>query len=325
MRHTIRAKNQSAWGARSCVSFAAGWSLRTALAFILLCSVASAQQQQSSTSGDSSQGTSSQGTSSQGIPAPQAAQPHSIQDNSFLVEEAYNQEYGVVQHISNFTRLWPSGQWAYTFTQEWPVNPRPRHQLSYTIPIVNAGGSSGTGIGDIGLNYRYQVLGNGAARVAFAPRFSLFLPSGNYRLGRGAGGLGLQGSLPLSIVVTKKLVTHWNAGTTIVPRARNPIDQKGATFGYNLGQSFIWLMHPRVNLMLETVWNSSEVVVSPGNKARVNTLLLSPGVRWAQNFNSGLQIVYGVATPIGLGPSAGEKGVFLYLSFEHPFTKLRQN
>ncbi len=238
------------------------------------------------------------------------------------MEEAYNQEYAVVQHISSFTRLWPSGQWAYTFTQEWPFNPRPRHQLSYTIPIVNPGVGSGTGLGDIALNYRYQLLGNGSARVAFAPRFSLLLPSGNYRLGRGAGGVGYQGSLPLSVVLTKKLVTHWNVGTTIVPRARNPLDQRAATLGYNLGQSFVWLVHPRVNLMLETVWNSAEVVVSPGITKRANSLLLNPGVRWAQNFNSGLQIVYGVAAPIGLGPSAGEKGVFLYLSFEHPFKKL---
>ena len=44
-----------------------------------------------------------------------------IQDNSFLVEEAYNQEFGVVQHISGFTRFWDSKDWAYTFTQEWPV------------------------------------------------------------------------------------------------------------------------------------------------------------------------------------------------------------
>lgn len=231
----------------------------------------------------------------------------------------------MVQHISSFMRTWPSGQWAYTFTQEWPFDPRPRHQLSYTIPIVNPGVGCSSGIGDIALNYRYQLLGNGSARVAFAPRFSLFLPSGDYRLGRGTGGLGLQGSLPLSLVVTKKLVTHWNVGTTIVPRARNPIGQKTATFGYNLGQSFVWLVHPRVNLMLETVWNSSENVVSPGITTRANSLLLNPGVRWAQNFDSGLQIVYGVAAPIGLGPSAGEKGVFLYLSFEHPFKKLSRD
>ena len=36
-----------------------------------------------------------------------------IQDNSFLVEEAYNQEDGVVQHISFFQYL-PTTGWAFT-------------------------------------------------------------------------------------------------------------------------------------------------------------------------------------------------------------------
>jgi hypothetical protein len=36
-----------------------------------------------------------------------------------------------------------------------------------------------------------------------------------------------------------------------------------------------------------------------------------------------LQIVPGLALPIGLGPIAGERGVFAYLSFEHPFGKAR--
>ena len=32
-----------------------------------------------------------------------------LEDNSFLIEEAYNQERGVVQHISNFARVRGSG------------------------------------------------------------------------------------------------------------------------------------------------------------------------------------------------------------------------
>jgi hypothetical protein len=48
--------------------------------------------------------------------------------------------------------------------------------------------------------------------------------------------------------------------------------------------------------------------------------VISPGVRGAINFTSGLQIVPGIAIPIGAGPSHGERGVFFYLSFEHPFT-----
>jgi hypothetical protein len=48
---------------------------------------------------------------------------------------------------------------------------------------------------------------------------------------------------------------------------------------------------------------------------------VSPGVRWAHNFKNGLQIVPGVAVPVGVGSSQGEVGVIFYLSFEHPFGK----
>src|SRR5215470_585858 len=72
------------------------------------------------------------------------AEPKTIQDNSFLVEEAYNQEFGVVQHISSFIRLWESKDWAYSFTQEWPVPGDARHQLSYTLVMTEAGGFPGS-------------------------------------------------------------------------------------------------------------------------------------------------------------------------------------
>src|SRR3712207_6147923 len=73
-----------------------------------------------------------------------------IQDNSFLIEEAYNQERGVVQHISVFNRPEEGGGWEYAFTQEWPFFGQ-RHQLSYTIPLLRVEGVGGgeTGIGDV--------------------------------------------------------------------------------------------------------------------------------------------------------------------------------
>ena len=250
--------------------------------------------------------------------------PPQIQDNSFLVEEAYNQAFGVVQHIQNFQRFWNSKDWIYTFTQEWPVDASPRHQLSYTLAALHSGEqpASGAGFGDVILNYRYQLLGNGETKVAFAPRLSALLPTGDYRLGRGAGGVGIQGSLPLSVVMTRKLVTHWNVGTTIIPNARNAVGETGATFGYNFGQSFVWLVQPRFNVLLETVFNRSQQVTAPETTQWMSDLFLSPGIRWAYNFKNGLQIVPGIAVPFGVGPSSGEKGVFLYLSFEHPYRKL---
>ena len=88
-----------------------------------------------------------------------------IQDNSFLVEEAYNQEDGVVQHINTFQRFRQSGDRVYTFTQEWPVGGL-KHQLSYTIPVERLADSADgrSGIGDVAINYRYQLVGDGEGR-----------------------------------------------------------------------------------------------------------------------------------------------------------------
>ena len=255
----------------------------------------------------------------QDVPPKAKPEGDAIQDNSFLLEEAYNQEPAVVQHISTFLRRVESHDWIYSFTQEWPVNGI-KHQFSYTVAGDHAGSfpGSGSGIGDFALNYRYQLVGSGETRVAITPRLSVLLPAGNSALGRGYGGAGLQTNTAASIVLHPKLVTHLNAGATWVPRAKNEFGDRAGLAGYNVGQSFIWLAHPRFNVMLETVYNDFASVVAPGKSDRAKDLLISPGVRWAYNLPNGLQVVPGVAMPIGAGPSAGEKGVVIYLSFEHP-------
>lgn len=243
--------------------------------------------------------------------------PKSIQDNSFLIEEAYNQERGVIQHISSFNRLWDSGDWAYTFTEEWPVPGHERHQLSATFNVVSPG-DTGSGVGDILFNYRYQLIGDGEARVAVAPRLSFIAPSGSAAQGRGYGGAGLQVDLPASVVVNRRFVTHWNAGATVIPSASKGAGDSARALGYNLGQSVVWLAHPRFNVLFETSFTSSQAVTGAGQTQTERSLLLNPGIRWAYNLKSGLQIVPGIAVPVGAGPSAGEKGLLLYLSFEHP-------
>jgi len=247
-----------------------------------------------------------------------------IQDNSFLVEEAYNQNFGVVQHISSFTRFFESKDWVYTFTQEWPVPGDERHQLSYTLALQHAGAfpGSGAGIGDVLLNYRYQWVGNGDAKVAFAPRATLIFPTGDSTVGRSAGGFGVQTNLPVSVAINPKLVTHWNAGATFVPHVKDSIGNRAFSAGYNFGQSFIWLAKPRFNVMLETVYSASQAVTGPDKTEWNRALFMSPGIRWAYNFKNGLQIVPGIAAPMGVGPSGGERALLLYLSFEHPFRKI---
>ena len=255
---------------------------------------------------------------------PQPTAAPGIQDNSFLVEEAYNQNFGVVQHISSFTRFFDSKDWNYTFTQEWPAPGDERHQLSYTLVALHAGAfpGSGVGIGDVFLNYRYQLVGSGETRVAFSPRLSLIFPTGDSTVGRGSGSFGLQTNLPLSVVLGRKLVSHWNAGATFFPHAQDASGDRAATAGYNFGQSFIWLTNARFNVMLETVFARSQTVVSSDHTEWTSSLFLSPGVRWAYNFKNGLQIVPGIGVPLGVGPSAGERAILLYLSFEHPFRKI---
>lgn len=242
-----------------------------------------------------------------------------IEDNSFLVEEAYNQEARIVQHIG--TWMWQrGGAWALTFTQEWPAGDQ-RHQLSYTIAAERLAEAAGgaRGVGDIGLNYRFQWLGVGGGPLAFAPRLSALLPTGDRDRGLGAGSAGVQVNLPLSVTVSRRWVAHTNAGATWVRAAGEGATRAPATRGINLAQSVIWLAAPALNLMLELAWERSEAPGVPGDADREEGLLLAPGLRWAHDVPGGVQIVPGIAVPIGLGPSRGERSLFVYLSFEHGF------
>lgn len=254
--------------------------------------------------------------------SPAAAQSsQAIQDNSFLIEEAYNQDAGVVQHINTFTRQ-RNGDWAYSFTQEWPA-PSIKHQLSYSIPVMSFRdpADGGRGIGDIALNYRYQLIGNGDTRVAVAPRFTLLIPTGDSKKNLGNGAVGYQVNLPVSVVLSRAFVAHFNAGMTYTPSAKNERGDKANRKDFNLGQSTIWLAKPNFNVMLEWLWMNQASVVGPKLIERSNTVLVNPGIRWAYNFKSGLQIVPGISVPLGIGPSRGERGILFYLSFEHPFRK----
>jgi len=246
-----------------------------------------------------------------------AEESKKIQDNSFLIEEAYNQEAGVVQHIQSYMYTRKTKDWVYTFTQEWPVSDV-THQLSYTIPVVHVTDpSNASGVGDIALNYRYQAILED--RIAFSPRLSVILPTGDYRKGHGSDAVGLQTNIPLSVELSDKVVTHWNIGATYTPRSKEPGGATADTTGFNFGASIIYLSSENFNFMLEAVGTSAEQVQPDGSKQWENAIFINPGIRFASNYSSGLQIVPGIYIPIGIGPSAGNNSILLYLSFEHPF------
>ncbi len=95
--------------------------------------------------------------SSFAVPVVSSAQERlPIQDNSFLLEDAYNQEPGVIQHISFFSRDRDTGESVYTFTEEWPARGQ-AHQLSVTVQALglkDAAADRRAGVGDTALNYR---------------------------------------------------------------------------------------------------------------------------------------------------------------------------
>jgi DtxR family transcriptional regulator, Mn-dependent transcriptional regulator len=249
-------------------------------------------------------------------PAPPAAsaRPFEILDNSFLVEEAFNQEPGIVQNIFGFVR--GGGAWEFAFTQEWPFTSQ-AHQLSYTLPFVGGDGL-GSGFGSALLNYRYQALTETAARPAFSPRLSLILPTGGER--DGSDTTGYQVNLPFSKQFDDVYV-HWNAGFTALPGVHLPVRGEHVTlFTPHVGASAIWRARPLVHVMLEAVYESEEAVAGPEDTRRIPVLILAPGLRVGRNLGDH-QLVLGAALPVTVRDGESDGGVLLYLSYELPFRR----
>jgi DtxR family transcriptional regulator, Mn-dependent transcriptional regulator len=245
-------------------------------------------------------------------PAAGPSRPFEILDNSFLVEEAFNQERGIFQNIFGFVR--GGGEWEFAFTQEWPFTSQ-AHQLSYTLPFVGGDAISG-GFGSAMLNYRYQALMETASRPAFSPRLSLILPTGGGR--DGADTTGYQVNLPFSKQFDDVYV-HWNAGFTTQPGVHLPLRGEHTTlFTPHVSASAIWRARPLTHVMLEAVYESEESITDPDGTERAAVVILSPGLRVGRNLGDH-QLVLGAALPVTFRADGSHGAVLLYLSYELPF------
>ena len=215
-----------------------------------------------------------------------------IIDNSFLVEESFNQDSGVVQNIFTWTRS-RGGDWQTTFTQEWPA-PGITHQISYTIPFSRVGPAAG--INDVLLNYRYQLTTQAPGRPAMAPRLSLIVPTGRESDGLGGGALGLQFNVPASKQFGN-VYLHANGGGTWI----HDVDWTPQVAG-----SAIWRVAPMFNLMFETVVEIGEATT------------VSPGFRRGWNIGD-RQIVVGAAIPVTRVGGRSTAALLTYFSYELPF------
>ena len=251
------------------------------------------------------------------VPPPVAGKPKAqweIIDNSFLVEEAFNQDPGVVQNISSFMRI--GSGWAFGFTQEWPLG-GVRHQFSYSIPALNGGGY--TGVGDVMINYRLQVTEAGDRRPAFAPRATIILPTGDPNHGTGEGVVGWQFNAPFSKQLGNFYV-HWNAGLTTVPREHSVSGLRATLTSPSVAASLIWRARPMINVLIENVEQWTEQFDDAGATSRVTSYTLSPGVRGGWNIGDA-QLVIGAAVPVVWTNDRAQAGGFLYFSYELPFRR----
>jgi DtxR family Mn-dependent transcriptional regulator len=250
-------------------------------------------------------------------PAPQppstASRPFEIMDNSFFVEEAFNQEANIFQNIFGFAHI--GGGWQATFTQEWPLGDE-THQLSYTVPF--SGGDGSSGLNDVMLNYRFQALRESDSRPAFAPRASLVLPTGDEDEGLGNGSLGVQVNLPVSKQV-EDLYFHVNAGLTWLAGVNAGGNEVSLTTPHLAG-SAIWRARPMIHLMIEGVLDWPEAVTGPLTTSRETRFTLAPGVRAGWNYGD-RQLVVGVAMPAVFGDADTDAGIFGYFSYELPFRR----
>lgn len=228
-----------------------------------------------------------------------ADRPFEISDNSFLVEEAFNQEAGIFQNVLLVQR--PSGrEWTFEFTQEWPMGGQ-RHQFSYTVPVEAvqpvAGGDHEIARGTIAVHYRYQLSTEQGSAVATSPRLSVLFP----RWPGGDRQVGVQLNLPLSKQFADWYV-HANAGVTVSGIGA----QEGAATQPHIAGSLIYRLWPMVHLVIESVYDDAGALVAPGVRAGLNL--------------GTTQLVWGVAMPLDVSGDDAPRWLG-YFSYELPFRR----
>lgn len=235
-----------------------------------------------------------------------------LEDNSFLVEEAYNQEPGVVQFIQVYQKDVKTKNWDYVFINEIPILDE-SNQFSYELPLGYDEVLESSQIRDIKLNYRREFFRNN--QIVATGRISLVLPTGKYEDGFGLGALGVEGSLITSIKINQNWSQHWNIGYSTTPGAKNSTKDKADVSRYFYALSNIYFFTDTLNFLVEIVGSQSEEVISQDTKNWQHDMILSPGFRTAFDVGN-WQFVPGIAYPIGLGPIAGQNQILGYLSIE---------
>jgi hypothetical protein len=258
-----------------------------------------------------------------------------FEDNSFLLNEAINQEKGVMQFVSNlYLDNLKGGNFLYNFTNQIPLGGE-KHQFSYSLSyyLNNENAASGAGgFGDLNLTYNYMLAGK-KSWAMIVPSFTVIVPTA--KNGYGSGGWGGEADIFITKRISRRVVTHYNFGYTYISNADRYISTVTGNqeVGFErdlqykkIGASMIWYPTRKFNLMLEYVSNFLTDITDTGALSHSHQITLNPGLRFAIDYRE-IQIVPGFSTPVVFTDGNYTRtGLFFYLSIEPqylPFNKMK--
>jgi hypothetical protein len=240
-----------------------------------------------------------------------------IEDNSFLLEEAYNQEWGVYQFIQKYQTS-NKGNLEYSFGNEIAISDKV-HQFSYEFAHLKSDGQSHSKMGDTTLNYRWQPLNKDGFLVA--ERIGLIVPTGSVADGTSSGVVGFEFMQAATLTLSDRWMNHWNLGFEVLPNAKTAGQTaRGTATGFTAATSLIYLLSDNFNLMFETILQTGQSINPDETKDISSSVTLNPGFRWAWDFDwKDTQIVPGVSFPTEILNNRTEQSVLFYLSIEPKF------
>lgn len=241
-----------------------------------------------------------------------------IEDNSFLLEEAFNQEWGVFQFIQKYRTFKHTNGHEYTFENEIPITDK-THQFSYALGSSRPDGINSSSMTDMILNYRWQPVNRDG--FLLAERFGLIVPTGSVEKGTGNGVYGLEFMQAATMTLSERWMNHWNMGFKVLPNAEETgINKKRTLTNFSAGSSLIYLLSDSFNLMLEGLLDSGQTINADGSKTTETSFFINPGMRFDLDLDwDDTQIVPGISFPMELLNSANEQSILVYLSIEPKF------
>ena len=239
-----------------------------------------------------------------------------VVDNSFLLEEAYQQPSGTYQFIQTYQTAFKKGSgYDYGFALEAPITDLV-HQFSFSGTRSRSEDVSHGSMSDITINYRYQPYNRDGKLVT--ERFGLILPTGRVDQGSGRGVLGFEFMQAATIIFSERWANHWNLGVSLFPRAKFSDTQKRTTLTeVKAGTSWVYFLQDDINLMMELFLETEQTLNEDNEQETEMSVTLSPGIRFGKSYDwKEMEVVPGFGFPVQFAESNTDVGMILYLSFE---------